>query len=95
MAEAWGLVWPGETELFLASNSRAALGDAIERYQVRVVPLTRETAKAKHADELYQVLKDLTGLAKLASAPLNTYAAAVRNADELLKQVELEEENDG
>ncbi|WP_421921635.1 hypothetical protein [Marinobacter salarius] len=44
----------------------------------------------KYSAELHQVLKDLTGLAKLASAPLNTYQAAVRNSDELLKQIERE-----
>lgn len=44
----------------------------------------------KYSTELHQVLEDLTGLAKLASAPLNTYQAAVRNSDELLKQIERE-----
>jgi len=47
-------------------------------------------AKQDRAAELHQVLKDLTGLAKLAAAPLNTYEAAVRNADELLKQIDRE-----
>jgi len=46
--------------------------------------------KQKYAPELYQVLKDLTGLAKMAAAPLNTYRAAVRNSDELLKQIDRE-----
>ncbi|EDM46254.1 hypothetical protein [Marinobacter algicola] len=44
----------------------------------------------KYSADLHQVLKDLTGLAKLGSAPLNTYQAAVRNSDELLKQIERE-----
>jgi hypothetical protein len=44
----------------------------------------------KYSADLHQVLKDLTGLAKMASAPLNTYQAAVRNSDELLKQIERE-----
>lgn len=44
----------------------------------------------KYSEDLHQVLKDLTGLAKLGSAPLNTYQAAVRNSDELLKQIERE-----
>lgn len=46
--------------------------------------------KQKYTPELYQVLKDLTGLAKMGAAPLNTYQAAVRNSDELLKQIERE-----
>lgn len=44
----------------------------------------------KYSVDLHQVLQDLTGLAKMASAPLNTYQAAVRNSDELLKQIERE-----
>ena len=51
-------------------------------------------ARQRHANDLYQVLKDLTGLAKLAAAPLNTYQAAVRNADELLKTIDTESTED-
>jgi hypothetical protein len=59
-----------------------------------VIPLRAETAKVRYADELYQVLKDLTGLAMMASAPLNTYQAAVRNSNELLQQIERESTED-
>ncbi len=58
------------------------------------MPLRAETAKVRHADELYQVLKDLTGLAKMAACPLNTYKAAIRNSDELLQQIERESMED-
>lgn len=45
-----------------------------------------------YADDLFQVLRDLIGLAKMASAPLNTYHAAIRNGDELIKEVEREQD---
>jgi len=52
------------------------------------VPLCQYTPVTSHAGDLFQVLKDLVGLAKMASAPLNTYHAAVRNGGELIKEVE-------
>lgn len=94
MADAYGLIWPGESGIFSAYAGNADISYAVERYKVREVPLMIETPKARHADDLYQVLKDLTGLAKMASAPLNTYQAAVRNADELLKLIERESTED-
>tara|TARA_R110001583_G_scaffold25218_1_gene91431 strand:- start:1488 stop:1784 length:297 start_codon:yes stop_codon:yes gene_type:complete len=94
MADAFGLRWPGDTELFTACTLGTDVNEQIESYKLVKLPLIIETAKARHADELYQVLKDLTGLAKMASAPLNTYQAAVRNADELLKQIERESTED-
>lgn len=91
MADAFGLVWPGEKEVFTACPNGTDVCETMERYKLRRVPLMIETATARHADDLHQVLKDLVGLAKLASAPLNTYQAAIRNADELLKLIEHEE----
>ncbi|SOB76141.1 hypothetical protein SAMN04488490_1817 [Marinobacter sp. LV10R510-11A] len=90
MADAFGLVWPGEEEIYTTYTPGTDVREVMERYKLRRVPLMLETAKARHADELHQVLKDLTGLVKMASAPLNTYQAAIRNADELLKQIESE-----
>lgn len=90
MAKAYGLIWPGESEMYTSVSEGVDLQSVVSRHGVKVVPLMLETAKARRADELYQVLKDLTGLAKMASAPLNTYQAAMRNADELLKQIESE-----
>ncbi len=56
----------------------------------RVVPLQVETAKSRRAEELYQVLRDLTTMAKLGVpiSGINTYAAAVRNSDELLQRID-------
>lgn len=56
--------------------------------KAKPVPLCQYTPVTSHAGDLFQVLKDLVGLARLAAAPLNTYHAAVRNADELIKDVE-------
>lgn len=56
----------------------------------RVVPLQLETASTRHADDLCQVLKDLTGMAKLAASHLNSYHAAIRNAEELLNLIDNE-----
>lgn len=52
------------------------------------VPLCQYTPVTSHAGDLFQALKNLVGLAKMASAPLNTYKAAVHNGDELIKAVE-------
>ena len=50
------------------------------------------TPQQKHAGELHQVLSDLTSMARLG-VPIScvqTYLAAIRNAEELLKQIERE-----
>lgn len=62
----------------------------------RVVPLQVETAKSRHADELYQVLRDLTAMAKLGIpiSCINTYLAAIRNAEQLLEKIDDELEKD-
>lgn len=62
----------------------------------RVVPLQLETAKSRHADELYQVLRDLTSMAKLGVpiSCINTYLAAIRNAEQLLEKVDNESTED-
>lgn len=62
----------------------------------RVVPLQVETAKSRHADELYQVLRDLTSMAKLGVpiSCINTYLAAIRNAEQLLEKVDNESTED-
>jgi len=62
----------------------------------RVVPLQVETAKSRHADELYQVLRDLTSMAKLGVpiSGINTYLAAIRNAEQLLEKIDEELEKD-
>jgi hypothetical protein len=62
----------------------------------RVVPLQVETAKSRHADELYQVLRDLTSMAKLGVpiSCINTYLAAIRNAEQLLEKIDEELEKD-
>ncbi|MGO1500806.1 MAG: hypothetical protein ACTHWH_05935 [Marinobacter sp.] len=88
MADAWGWVYPGDAGITSACASRSVVDSLAEQHDLIVVPLVRETANTRHADDLHQVLKDLTGLAKLAAAPLNTYQAAIRNADELLKLIE-------
>lgn len=94
MADAWGWVYPGDAGITSACSSKGVVDSLAEQHNLIVVPLVIETAKNRHADELYQVLKDLTGLAKLAAAPLNTYQAAIRNADELLKQIESEQRSE-
>lgn len=62
----------------------------------RVVPLQVETAKSRHADELYQVLRDLTSMSKLGVpiSCINTYLAAIRNAEQLLEKVDNESTED-
>tara|TARA_B100000214_G_scaffold318205_1_gene252397 strand:+ start:782 stop:1117 length:336 start_codon:yes stop_codon:yes gene_type:complete len=62
----------------------------------RVLPLQVETAKSRHADELYQVLRDLTSMAKLGVpiSCINTYLAAIRNAEQLLEKVDNESTED-
>ncbi len=90
MADAWGWICPGDTGITSACSSKSVVDSLAAQHDLVVVPLVRETANTRHADDLHQVLKDLTGLAKMASAPLNTYQAAIRNADELLKQIESE-----
>ncbi len=67
-----------------------------ERYAHEVAPLLVETAKSRHAEELYQVLRDLTVMAKLGVpiSCINTYAAAVRNAEQLLKKIDVESMED-
>lgn len=62
----------------------------------RVVPLQIETAKSRHADDLHQVLRDLTTMAKVGVpiSGINTYAAAIRNAEELLAKIEEESTED-
>lgn len=94
MPDAWGWFYPGDNTLTGAVTNVESLDGIVEQHNVLRVPLVVESAKVKHADDLYQVLKDLTGLAKLASSPLNAYQAAIRNADELLKQIERESTED-
>jgi hypothetical protein len=62
----------------------------------RVVPLQVQTAKSRHAEELYQVLRDLTAMAKLGVpiSGINTYLAAIRNAEQLLEKIDEELEKD-
>lgn len=88
MAEAWA--WIHEGQVAGAFIGKPPADFCADRAGGCVIPLRAETAKVRHADELYQVLKDLTGLAKLAACPLNTYKAAIRNSDELLKQIDRE-----
>jgi len=94
MADAYGLLWPGDKEFMSVISKGTDVSEQVERYRLSKVPLVIETPKARHADELYQVLKDLTGLAKLAASALNTYQAALRNADLLLEQIERESMED-
>lgn len=94
MTDAWGWVYPGDAGITSACSSKGVVDSLAEQHSLIVVPLVRETAKNRHADELYQVLKDLAGLAKLAAAPLNTYQAAIRNADELLNLINSESTED-
>ncbi|MFP3979135.1 hypothetical protein [Marinobacter sp. KMM 10035] len=94
MADAWGWVYPGDTGITSACSSKGVVDSLAKQHDLVVVPLVRETAKTRHADQLYQVLKDLTGLAKLAASTLNTYQAALRNADELLKLIESEQRSE-
>ena len=62
----------------------------------RVVPLQVETAKSQHAEELYEVLHDLTAMAKLGVpiSGINTYLAAIRNAEQLLENIDNESTED-
>ncbi|GGE75718.1 hypothetical protein GCM10011533_30080 [Streptosporangium jomthongense] len=90
MADAYGLIWPGDEELLTVFTPGADLQDQVERYKLRKVPLVIETAKNRHADDLHEVLKDLAAMAKMAVAAQNTYQAALRNAEELLKQIDRE-----
>jgi len=92
MADAWG--WLRDGEISTTYVQRDSVGSLVERAGGSAVPLRIESALVRHADDLHQVLKDLTGLAKMASAPMNTYQAAVRNAVELLKQIERESMED-
>lgn len=90
MVEALGLIWPGEKGIFTTCTTGADISEQVAKYKLIQVPLVRETASTRHADDLCQVLKDLVALAKLAASTLNTYQAALRNADELLKQIDRE-----
>ena len=92
MADAWAWIHAGQVAGVFDSRNAATFCAA--RSGGCALPLRAETAKVRYADELYQVLKDLTGLAMMAAAPLNTYRAAVRNSNELLKQIESESTED-
>lgn len=92
MPDAWG--WEHNGDLVNADTRECHINWMVDRAGGNSVPLRIETARVRYADDLYQVLKDLVGLAKLASSPLNAYHAAVRNADELLKQIESESTED-
>lgn len=61
-----------------------------------VVPLQIETPKSRHADDLYQVLSDLTAMARLGVpiSCINTYLAAIRNAEQLLEKIDQESTED-
>lgn len=92
MADAWAWVHSGQIGgLFLTKNQADW---CVERADGCVVPMRVETAKVRHANELHQTLKNLTGLAKMAASALNTYQAAIRNADLLLEQIERESMED-
>lgn len=56
--------------------------------KAKPVPLCQYTPVTSHAGDLFQVLKDLVAVAKMKAAPANTLHAAVRNGDELIKEVE-------
>lgn len=62
----------------------------------RVVALQIETPKTRHADDLYQVLRDLASMARLGIpiSCINTYVAAIRNAEELLQKIDDESTED-
>ena len=62
----------------------------------RVVPLQIETPITRHADELHQVLSDLTSMARLGVpiSCINTYLAAIRNAEQLLEKIDQESTED-
>lgn len=92
MADAWG--WLRDGEIISAYVQRGSVESLADRSSGRAVALKIETAPVRYAGDLHQVLRDLTGLAKMASAPMNTYQAAVRNAVELLKQIERESMED-
>lgn len=90
MVEALGLIWPGDKELFSTCTIGADISEQVAKYKLIQVPLVRETASTRHADDLCQVLKDLTGMAKLGASHLNSYHAAIRNAEELLNLIDNE-----
>jgi len=92
MADAWAWVHSGQIGGLFLTKSQADW--CVERADGCVVPMRVETAKVRHANELHQTLKNLTGLAKMAASPLNTYQAAIRNADLLLEQIERESMED-
>ncbi len=92
MADAWA--WVHEGEIASCSQHKGGADQCVERAGGCTVPLRVETAKVRYANELHQALKDLTGLAMMAAAPLNTYQAAVRNSNELLQQIERESTED-
>lgn len=95
MAEAYGLIWPGESALLTAYTPGVDVSEAVERHGVRVVPLMIETAKVRHANELHTALKGLVDSAKRLTAFNDARPASLLIADELLKKIELEEANDG
>lgn len=92
MADAWAWIHEGQVAGVFVRQPEVDF--CVERAGGCAMPLRAETAKVRYADELYQVLKDLTGLAKLAACPLNTYKAAIRNSDELLQQIDREQRHE-
>lgn len=65
----------------------------VDRIEVgQVVPLCQETAYTRHAEQLHHVLADLVVLveSESASVRVSTVKAAIRNARELVKAVEME-----
>lgn len=55
--------------------------------KARPVPLCQYTPMTSHAGDLLQALKDLVGLARLATPPANTYQAAIHNAEALIRDL--------
>jgi len=101
MAKCYAHEVLGKLSCFAGSPAqvKAALANQVGDDMVdwgRVVPLQVETAKSRHADELYQVLRDLTSMAKLGVpiSCINTYLAAIRNAEQLLEKVDNESTED-
>ncbi len=88
MADAWA--WAYDGQIAGCWPYKGGADQCVERAGGCAVPLRVETTKVRYANELHQALKDLTGLAMMAAAPLNTYQAAVRNSNELLQQIERE-----
>lgn len=95
MADAYGLVWPGDTKFLTTCTPEAVTEVDIERYNLKRVPLMIETAKARRADDLHTALKGLVDSAKRLTAFNDARPASLLIADELLKKIELEEANDG